>query len=126
MKKLQKREEVIALRVTEAEREIIKSNAQRHNMKVAPYIRMVAQNPNIISYDYSAIEEHTKQIGQKVNSVNQLIFTIHINKNYLPKEIEYILASVKELCESEKELLKNVRKQWNKKRKQHTAIQNDN
>ena len=123
---MSKREEVIAFRVTEAESEIIKSNAQKHNMKVAPYIRMVAQNPNIINYDYSAIEEHSKKVKQIVNSVNQLIFTIHINKNYLPKEIEYILASVKEICESEKELLKKFRKQWNKERKQHTAIQNDN
>lgn len=117
---MQKREEVIALRVTEAESEIIKSNAQKHNMKVAPYIRMVAQNPNIINYDYAEIQEHTKQVGRIVTSVNRLIFTIHINKEHLPKEIEYILASVKEICESEKELLKKVRKQWNKERKQHS------
>lgn len=123
---MQKREEVIALRVTEAESEIIKSNAQKHNMKVAPYIRMVAQNPNIVNQDYSAIKEHTKQIGQKVNSVNRLIFTIHINKEYLPKEIEYILASIKDIYESENELLKKVRKQWNKQYKQHIATPNDN
>lgn len=47
-------------------------------MKVAPYIRMVAQNPNIIQYNYPEIREHTKQINKIVGSINPLIFTIEI------------------------------------------------
>lgn len=109
-----KRERLIHLRLSEAEEKIIKENAAKLNMEVRPYIRMVAQNPTIINFDYSVIEEHTKQIGQVVNSVNQLIFTIEVNNDFQPKEIWGIRDYVEEIWDTENKLLRTVRRQWEK------------
>ena len=111
----------LRVRVSKAEREIIENNAKKLNKEVAPYIRMVAQNPNIIQFDYSVIEEHTKQVGQVVNSINQLIFTIEVNNDYQPKEIWGIRDYVTEILETEKKLLRTVRKQWEQASKQNRA-----
>lgn len=108
------RENLIQVRVTKAEREIIENNAKKLNMQIAPYIRMVAQNPTIINFDYSVIEEHTKQVGQVVNSVNQLIFTIEVNNDFQPKEIWGIRDYVEEIWDTENKLLRTVRRQWQK------------
>ena len=102
----------ISVRVTDAEYKNIKANADILGMQVAPYIRMVAQNPTIIYFDYSAVERHTRQIGQIVNSVNKLIFTIDLNNDYQPKEIESIRDYIKEIWKTENKLLRTVRKQW--------------
>ena len=112
------RQHEIRVRVTKEEYENIKLNADVLGMQIAPYIRRVAQNPNIIHFDYSAIEEHTKQVGQVVNSVNQLIFTIHLNNDYLPKEIEGIRDYIEEIWVTENKLLKTLRNQWEKAVKQ--------
>ena len=113
------RENLIQVRVTRAEREIIESNAEKLNMQVAPYIRMVAQNPTIINFDYSVIQEHTKQVGQIVNSVNQLIFTIEVNNDYQPKEILGIRDYIEDIWDTERKLLVTVRKQWEQAVKQN-------
>lgn len=112
------RQDNIRVRVTEDEYKIIKENADILGMKVAPYIRKVAQNPNIIHFNYSAIERHTQQIGKIDESINLLIYTIHVNNDYLPKEIEGILNYIKEVWETENKLLEEVRKQWIKASKQ--------
>lgn len=113
-----RREKDIRARVTSEERKRIEENAKRLNMKVADYIRKVAQNPNIIHFDYSAIERHTRQIGKIDQSINLLIYTIHLNNDYLPKEIEAIAEYIKEIWETENKLLEEVRKQWIKAEKQ--------
>ena len=102
----------IRVRVTEEEYKNIKLNADILDMPIASYIRRVAQNPTIINFNYSAIEKHTRQVGQVVNSINQLIFTIKINHDYLPKEIEGIRDYIEEIWETEKKLIRTVRKQW--------------
>jgi DNA primase catalytic subunit len=107
----------IRVKVTEPEYSAIKLNADILGMKIAPYIRKVAQNPNIINFDYSAIERHTKQVGKIVNSVNQLVFTIEVNNDYQPKEIEGIRDYVQEILETENKLLKEIRKQWERSKK---------
>jgi hypothetical protein len=114
-----RREHDIRVRVTENEYENIKLNADILDMKVIPYIRKVAQNPNIINFNYSAIERHTRQIGKIDQSINLLIYTIHLNNDYLPKEIEGILDYMKQIWETENELLDEVRKQWKKAEKQN-------
>ena len=106
------RQHEIRIKVNESEYENIKLNADILEMQIAPYIRRVAQNPNIINCNYSAIERHTQQVGQIVNSVNQLIFTIEVNNDYQPKEIEGIVEYIKEIWETENKLLATVRKQW--------------
>jgi DNA primase catalytic subunit len=107
------RQHDIRVRVTEEEHKIIQANADLLEYRtVADYIRVVAQNPNIIHFNYSAIEEHTKQVGQVVNSVNQLIFTIEVNNDYQPKEIDEIMNCTEQILETERKLLRTVRKQW--------------
>ena len=107
-----KRDKDLRARVTREERKRVEENAKKLNMNVADYIRKVAQNPNIIHFNYSAIEEHTNQIGRIEDSINLLIYTIYLNNDYLPKEIEGILNYIKEVWETENELLDEVRKQW--------------
>ena len=103
----------IRFTVTDDEHKAIKKNAEMLGYRnVTDYVRKVAQNPNIINFDYSAIEEHTKQVGQIVNSVNQLVFTIEVNNDYQPKEIEGIRDYVREIMKTENKLLREVRKQW--------------
>lgn len=111
----------LQVRVSKAEQEIIENNAKKLNMDVASYIRMVAQNPNIIQFDYSVIEEHTKQVGQVVNSINQLIFTIEVNNDYQPKEIWGIRDYIEEIWDTENKLLRTVRNQWIKAYKKNRA-----
>ena len=107
-----RREKLIHLRLSEKEEEIIKENAARLNMEVRPYIRMVAQNPTIIQNNYAAIQEHTRQIGRITNSINRLIYTIDLNNDYLPKEIDGIADYVEKIWETENKLLVEVRNQW--------------
>ena len=108
------RQHEIRVKVNADEYENIKLNADILGMQVAPYIRRVAQNPNIINFNYSAIERHTQQVGKIVNSVNQLIFTIEVNNDYQPKEIEGIVEYIKDIWKTENQLLREVRKQWEK------------
>lgn len=107
-----RREKLIHLRLSEKEEEIIKENAARLNMEVRPYIRMVAQNPTIIQNNYTAIQEHTRQIGRITNSINRLIYTIDLNNDYLPKEIDGIADYIEKIWETENELLAKVQNQW--------------
>lgn len=106
------RQHDIRVRVTEEEYANIKLNAEILDMPIATYIRMVAQNPNIIHFNYDAIERHTEQVGKVVNFVNRLIFTIELNNDYQPRQIDAIVDSVNEIFETEKKLLETVRKQW--------------
>ena len=112
------RQHDIRVRVTEEEYKNIKLNADILDMPIATYIRMVAQNPNIIMFNYSAIEKHTEQVGKIVNSVNRLIFTIELNNDYQPKEIEGIRDYIEEIWETERKLLRTVQRQWEKASKQ--------
>lgn len=113
-----RREHDIRVRVTEDEYENIKLSADILDMKVIPYIRKVAQNPNIINFNYSAVERHTKLLGNIQSSINLLIYTIYLNNDYLPKEIEGIAEYIKEVWETENKLLEEVRKQRIKAEKQ--------
>lgn len=112
------RQHEIRIKVSKAEYENIKLNADILDMPIATYIRQVAQNPNIIKFDYSAIERHTRQIGKIVNSINMLIFTIELNNDFQPKEIDGITEYIKDIWETENKLLATVRKQWIKAAKQ--------
>lgn len=103
------RENLIQIRVTAEERNVIEEHAKELNMQVAPYVRMVAQNPTIIQIDYSVISNHTKEIAEIRNAINRLVFTIEATNNYLPREIESIVNLMEELFKSENELLKEIR-----------------
>jgi hypothetical protein len=56
-------------------------------------------------------------LGQVVNSINRLIFTIDLRNDYLPKEIDGIENYIKQIWETENELLEEVRNQWIKANK---------
>lgn len=112
------RQHEIRIKVNKEEYDNIRLNADILGMQVAPYIRRVAQSPTIINFNYSAVSRHTRQIGQIVNSINRLIFTIHLNNDYLPKEIDGIVDYIKQIWETENELLEEVRNQWIKAEKQ--------
>ena len=113
-----RRTESIRLRLSDEEYEIIRANAESCGMKVAPYIRMIAQNPNIIDFDYSDISEHTNLIKDRVNTVNQIIFTISVVGDYLQKGVDGIKDYTEEILDTEKKLLETVRKQGQKLYKQ--------
>lgn len=108
------RQHEIRVKVSEEEFNIISQNAGILDMKIASYIRAVAQNPKITIFDYAAIRHHTQRIGQIVNTINQLIFTIELNNDYQPKEIEGIAEYIEEIWETENKLLATVRGQWEK------------
>lgn len=106
---MSKREKEIRIKLSEEEYETILKYAEKLSMQVAPYVRMVAQKPNIIKIDYSIISAHTKEIAEIRNSINRLVFTIDASNNYLPKEIESIVKLMTELFQSENKLLKTIR-----------------
>lgn len=116
---MSRRQKLIQIRVTNEENKNIESNARKLKMQVAPYIRMVAQNPTIIQNDYAAIREHTKQVNEIIKSINRLIFTIEATNNYLPKQIDSMVDYTKYILETENKLLDEVRKQWTKEYKRH-------
>ena len=107
---MRKREKMFLIRVTEKEYETIVNNATKNNLQVAPYIRMVAQNPIIKEDNYDIILQHTKQIAEIRNSINRLIFTIEATNNYLPQEIDDIVEMITLIFETENKLLKDLRK----------------
>jgi hypothetical protein len=115
----------IRVKVTDEEHKIVEQNAEMLDMEFSTYVRQVTQNPNIIHFDYSAIEKHTQQVGKIVNSVNQLIFTIEMNNDFQPKEIDYIVECAEQIMKTERQLLRTVRKQWEKAMKQGRSFKND-
>lgn len=106
-----KREREIRIRVTESEYDNIVQHAKKNKMQVAPYIRMVAQNPTVVQCDYSIIAAHTKEIGDVRSSINRLIYTIEASNNYLPREIKSIVEMINGIFESENKLLQELRSQ---------------
>lgn len=106
-----KRDKEIRIMVSREEYEAIDSYAKKKNMKLSPYIRTVAQSPEIVIYDYNKIAEHTKEIAEIRNAINRLIFTIEATNNYLPKEIDSIVKLVNALFQSENMLIKELRKE---------------
>ena len=112
------REKEIRIKVSKEEHDNISLNAEILGMQVAPYVRRVALNPHITLFDYSAIRNHTRILGQVVNSINRLIFTIDLNNDYLPKEIDGIVNYIEQIWKTENELLEEVRNQWIKAEKQ--------
>lgn len=106
---MSQRKKEIRIKVNETEHNLISNNAKKFNMQVAPFVRMVGQNPIIQQYDYSKISEHTKEIAKVRNSINQLIFTIEASNNYLPREIKNIVEMMNEIFESENKLLQTLR-----------------
>lgn len=107
---MSKREKEIRIRVTENEYNIILNCANKNRMQVAPYVRMIAQNPIINKVDYSIIAQHTKEISEIRSSINRLIFTIEATNNYLPKDIQSIVEMVDAIFISENKLLRELRK----------------
>lgn len=116
------RQHEIRIKVTREEYENIKLNAKILDMKVAPYIRMVAQNPHITIFDYASIRAHTKQIGRMVDSINLLVFTIQAQNNYQPKEIDGIVNYIEEIWKTENKLLELWRKHMIAVHKQGRSI----
>ena len=112
-----KRTKEIRIMVSDEEYERILRNAKRAGMQSAPYIRVVAQSPTIVNYDYSVIGNHTKEIAEIRNCINRLIFTIEATNNYLPKDIHTIVSLMQEIFKSENRLLKQTQtaheKLWN-------------
>ena len=95
--------------VSNEEYEIIKQRAKEAGILVSPYIRKVAQNPNIIRFDFKVVADHTKELGEIRNSLNRLIITIDATNKYLPREIETIVNLMQEVFNTENELLKTIR-----------------
>ena len=112
----------IRVKVTDEEHKIVEQNAKNLDMKFSVYVRQVTQNPNIIHFDYSAIERHTRQVGKIEESINMLVYTIHLNNDYLPKEIEGIADYIRDIWKTERQLLRTVRKQWEKAMKQGRSV----
>ena len=111
-----KRTKEIRIMVSDEEHERISKNAAKLKMQTAPYIRVVAQSPTIVNYDYSVISNHTKEIAEIRNCINRLIFTIEATNNYLPKDICTIVALMQEIFKSENRLLKQTRTAYDKLR----------
>ena len=116
------RQHEIRIKVSDEEFENIKLNADILDMQVAPYIRMVAQNPNIIRFNYKAVEDHTRMLGKIVKSINLLVYTIYLNNDYQPKEIEGIYDYIKHIWETENKMLNEVRNQWETAYKQGRSV----
>lgn len=116
------RQHEIRIKVSKEEYDNIKLNAEILNMQIAPYIRMVAQNPNIIRFNYKAVEDHTRMLGRIVKSINLLVYTIYLNNDYQPKEIEGIYDYIKHIWETENKMLGEVRNQWETAYKQGRSV----
>ena len=116
------RQHEIRIKVSKEEYDNIRLNAEILDMQVAPYIRMVAQNPNIIRFNYKAVEDHTRMLGRIVKSINLLVYTIYLNNDYQPKEIEGIYDYIKHIWETENKMLGEVRNQWETAYKQGRSV----
>ncbi len=108
---MSRREKEIRMMASNEELQNISNNAKKLNMQLAPYLRLVGQNPTIVQFDYSIIANHTKEMSEVRDTINRLIFTIEASNNYLPKEIETIVARMNGLFESENKLLQTLREQ---------------
>lgn len=109
-KQKRKRSKEIRFKVSQEEAAIIESNTKELKMQVTNYVRMVARDPIIRTYNYRAVSDHTKEIGEILTSINRLIFTIDATNNYLPKEIKTIVELMNEIFKSENCLLETIEK----------------
>lgn len=112
---MRKRDKEVRIRLSNEEYVKLQKNAEKANMKVAPYVRKVAQSPNIfiVNCDYNIIAEHTKEIAKVRTAINQMIFTIEATNNYLPKDIETIVELITYIFKTENELLYHLRRERN-------------
>lgn len=99
--------------VSENEHQAILEQAKRLGMNTNAYIRRATTSPIIRHYNYDAIRDHTKEIGEIRNCINRLIFTIEATNNYLPRDISTIVNLMREIFKSENELIEMLRKQRN-------------
>lgn len=104
-----KRPKEIRIMVSNEEYENIQRLAKKCSMPVSAYIRLVAENPIIIRYNYDTVREHTKRITEVRDAINRVAFTIEATNNYLPRDIETIVDLMTGLFESENQLLKSHR-----------------
>lgn len=112
---MRKRNNEVRIRLNDEEYAKLQKNAEKANMKVAPYVRKIAQSPNIfiVNCDYDIIAEHTKEIASVRTTINQLIFTIEATNNYLPKDIGTIVELMTYIFETENKLRDHLRKERN-------------
>ena len=112
---MRKRNNEVRIRLNDEEYAKLQKNAEKANMKVAPYVRKIAQSPNIfiVNCDYDIISEHTKEIASVRTTINQLIFTIEATNNYLPKDIGTIVELMTYIFETENKLRDHLRKERN-------------
>ena len=108
---MRKREIRIRIRVTEGEHDSILSQAKACDMQVSPYVRMVAQRPIVYKFNYDVIAEHTRKVARIREAINRLVFTIDASGNYLSRDIDSIVMYIKEILESENQLLETIRKE---------------
>lgn len=95
------------LRLTETELEQIQENAKYCDRTVSAYAREVLLNMCFVSANYADIKEHSMKIQVLQMSVMQLIFTILKRREYVPKDVEYILDSLRKLEKMEAEISEN-------------------
>lgn len=112
---MRKRDKEIRIRLSDEEYATLQKKAEKVHMRVAHYVRKIAQSPNIfiVNCDYDIIAKHTKEIANVRTTINQLIFTIEATNNYLPKDIGTIVELMTYIFETENELLRHLRKERN-------------
>ena len=108
----------LAIRLPEEEMEQIQLNARAMDKTVSAYVREISKNFYILKYDYESILQHSHEITNLRNVINQLVYTIKKTGEYVPADLEFILDKMNEISKSENELLVFLRREKDKKTKQ--------
>ena len=101
---------IVRFRVSEKEHEIIRKRAQAQNLPISGYVKKAAMEHNVVHRRYPEIAEHTRYVQDLRHMTCFHIFTIESMGNYHDRDIEAIVAYVKEIADSEKKLLETVEK----------------
>lgn len=91
----------LMIRLSEDDHEQIQMNAKACDKTVSAYIREMALNFCVLDCNYEKIIDHTHEITSLRNAVNQLVYTIKKSGEYVPADLEYILAKMNDISKSE-------------------------
>lgn len=87
--------EIIKLRVTQKEKEIIRQKATRLNLTMSKFVRQMALHGKV--YDYSELAKLNHEIKKIGNNINQCVKLMYTYFDYSDTDYHYILREFNEL-----------------------------
>ncbi len=108
----------INFKVLPEEYETIAELAKQSKRSVSAYCREMSLNKHILDFGYDSIREHTKEISELRQTINNIVYAVMNSGECYQVDIDNILGLVNEIYESEHKFLVMMSKDREKKSKE--------